>query len=228
MVANFMEQKLQQKKQIIYRHFRRLLRELDETIHYIELAPQNYETFSINNSNLIKETCGYIDSIYGLLELPFNMRVPGESNVSHLYRHFKEIKNEDFALITVRTVAGDRIPWKGKLLENRYKFTWWDANNSLKHAFYDERNAATFSDVIDSLGAFIILILFLFRDDDYPDILEKNDLIHALGPNEVSVKSYFERPYGSIEDKIWAKVRERTIANTQHPTPPSPTLKKKR
>ena len=98
---------LEAKKQIIYRHYRRLLRELDETIHYIELDQKNFNTFSINNSNYIKETCGYIDSIYGLLNIDDFRKKIRESNVSHLYRYFKEKNHEDFAIVKVKTAAGD-------------------------------------------------------------------------------------------------------------------------
>ena len=100
-------------------------------------------------------------------------KISGESNVSHLYRYFKESRKEDLSLIKVRTTAGDRYPWKGELSQDKYKFTWWDANNSLKHAYYSERNSATLCNLVDSLGAFLILILFLFRGDDYQKYLIK-------------------------------------------------------
>lgn len=216
-------QVLNEKKQIIFRHFRRLLRELDETIHFIELDQANFNTFSINNSNFIKETCGYIDSIYGLLDISEIKKINNESNVSHLYRYFKEHRNEDFSLIKIRTTAGDRFPWKGEQIQDKYKFLWWDANNSLKHAYYDERNSATFCNLIDSLGAFLILILFLFKDDDYPNIFSQNDLIHALGPNEATVGAYFHGPKGSIDEKIWSIVRETTRAQASKVQKPKQT-----
>ena len=48
--------------------------------------------------------------------------------------------------------------------------------------------------------------------------------MHALGPNEKTISVYFQGPKGSIDEKIWAVVREVTRANIQRPTPPKPTM----
>jgi hypothetical protein len=204
---------------LMYRRLRWLLKELDSISRYIEIHLDNSNTYSCHKSMLINESCSCIDSIFTYL-FPDN-KSKNLQNAVKLYDLLKERDNIDLSLIKVKILSLEYYPWKTTCDEKRDKFyPWWDAHNSLKHKYFNENQSqANLENLLQSIGALYILIMYLNKGRPYGKIFSEDDLMHGLYKDDVHTRNYFAADSTSLDKIIWDKVREGTIKASQKRTP---------
>jgi hypothetical protein len=159
-------------KQEVMNHWRFFLSlEKDFVVmqNYIEVDPVNFKVFSLELSKLLQISCSEIDSVLRLLcseidtKCGFSAHEDRNGNISEykkiIFRRFPEIENSEIFLPHLLT--GSIKPWQG--WTNKKPPKWWVSYNLIKHYRHSSFSEATLENVINSLSALMLAILYLYR-----------------------------------------------------------------
>jgi len=148
--------------------FESIENELLRIIEFIPLETRQYKIFSFQLSDIIKNSCSQIDSIFK--EISRQCNLSDYPDKKKLKEYIDRVKKQDRSLsildhvdvfstyfnlqnmeITIRRNFDSLEPFKD-FTENKSS-KWWQDYNKLKHDFYDNVHLATLENALDSLSA---------------------------------------------------------------------------
>lgn len=151
-----------------WRFFLSLERDFIELQDFIEITPANFNVYSLQLSKILQSSCAEIDSVLRLLcsqvDSSCNFANAHDRNGKiHEYskvilKRFPDFKKaEIFLPHLIESVQ----PWSG--WSQKKAPDWWRSYNLVKHYRHSNFSEATLKNVIHSMCALMLAILYLYR-----------------------------------------------------------------
>ena len=151
-----------------WKYFLTLEKDFIRLKDYIEIHPDNFDTYSFELSKLLQLSCSEIDSVCRIFcsEIDPSKDYSDDSRHSGNIGFYKEIivnKYPDIgsAEVIIPGLDNNILPWEqwsqGKSLE------WWIDHNKVKHYRHSSFQKANLKNTLFSLSALMVIIMYLHR-----------------------------------------------------------------
>jgi len=160
-----------------WRYYLLLEKEFINTLDYVELASNNYSTFSIVNVKLLLQIGAEVDNIFKV-----SCNLTGRKNITD----YIDPITEKYTIITDQKVSALNYSITLQPFKNWNKdkpsesLTFWKHYNNVKHDRIINFSNASLESTINALAALFILEMYLINDI----YNENNDLYTNLPENE--------------------------------------------
>lgn len=163
---------------IHWNYFLALESDLQTVSRYIEFSPKNYKTYSIELAYLFLTSSSEVDVVAKLLCEFIAPSKKAETIIDYRLHITKSLP--DFAKQEVFIPRFGLVfrPWNN--FENGESPMWWRQYNDVKHSRSEHFPDANLANVIDSIGA--LLVLNFYYHKYRLDLKSLNDVGHKLVP----------------------------------------------
>jgi hypothetical protein len=151
-----------------WRFFLSLEKDFGVLQDYIEVHLDNFKVYSLELSKILQLSCAEIDSVLRLIctEVDATCDFANHEQKDGRMGEYKKIIFNRFPLIEQSEIYLPHLrksikPWSGWTNKNPPK--WWNSYNLVKHYRHSNYKEATLENVINSMSALMILILYLYR-----------------------------------------------------------------
>lgn len=189
-----------------WNYFITLENDLVNISRYIELAEDNFSTYSIELEKLLFSACSDFEVV--AKELALLMTDSKPNNIEKIHEFLSSHLHEIFSL----EVGIDRYGIKLKPFEDWSKkeeytlLPWWTSYNKVKHQRTEHYSKANLNNALNSLSALLIInfhyyqVLISQEDGKYsPNLIKMETITKILRPKtqllEVNDRYYYETPY---------------------------------
>lgn len=193
--------KYELKKGFSWATFESIENELLRVIEYIPLETKQYKIYSFQISDIIKNSCSQIDSIFKEISRQCDLSDYPDTEKLEKYRERVTKKDKKLSILDYADLFSNYFNLKNMEITVRKNFDslkpfevftkdkspkWWQDYNKLKHDFYDNVNLATLENALDSLSAlfglqsrikelYLYLVyngIFISPNIDYSDLMK--------------------------------------------------------
>ena len=150
-----------------WKYFLTLEKDLIRLKDYVEIHPDNFETYSFELSKLLQLSCSEIDSVCRLLSKAIDPKVTYDDETTRggNIATYRNIIMGTYPQITTVNInipdIGDIQPWQEWTTVN--KPGWWDDYNKVKHYRHSSFKKANLKNVLYALTALETMIMYLYR-----------------------------------------------------------------
>ncbi|WP_404361318.1 hypothetical protein [Methylotuvimicrobium sp. KM1] len=148
-------------------YFISLEKELEDSFNYIEPENDNLKCYGAKFTSLLNSVSIEFESLSKAL-IKYHRPSAKVGNIGEIKQNLLELfpnigENE----VEITRINESRIPFKE--WGNGSKLEWWDAFTSIKHNRIKNYSLASLNNVLDSMAALIVIILYIgwFRDENY-------------------------------------------------------------
>jgi hypothetical protein len=149
-----------------WQYFIAIEADLEHTTRYVEIAPDNFSTYSIEYTRIILSASSEIDVISKLLCQRINPAGSYENINQYRQCLFSHYSNFDSFEIMLPRYGLIRKPWEAWRTEQNP--SWWRSYNNIKHERDKYFHKANLENAIDAVAGLFCLVLAY----QYPNVLE--------------------------------------------------------
>lgn len=132
-----------------------------ESIEYVELSENNFNTFSNRYIMMIQSIGAELDMMFkefcGFTANQGSMKYYAD----YILENNPDIINQK---IRIRDYDIELQPFKNWDVDNKNSLQWWTAFTSIKHNRYDQLKQATQKNVLDILGALYLMEMYCLKE----------------------------------------------------------------
>ena len=191
-----------------WNYFIALENDLINISRYIELAEDNFSTYSIELEKLLFSACSEFEVISKELALLMTGNKP--DNIEKIHSFLAKHLHDIFSLVVRIDRYGIKLqPFEDWSKNEAYTpLPWWTSYNKVKHQRTEHYSKANLNNVLNSLAALLIINFHYYQvlisQEDgktFPDLTAMEIITKSLRPKtqliEVDSKLYYETPYFS-------------------------------
>ena len=160
---------------------------------YVEFSGSNFATYSIELARILMAASSEVDAVAKLLCKKIDSSKDAENII-----HYREIIMGAFPRVASFLVSIPRfgltfIPWQnwasGKSPD------WWQDYNSVKHERNVNFNRANLSNVLNSIAALYVLLLYYYKEEADDGLLHPNPSMYFVTDDIVTLRGTDSRIY---------------------------------
>jgi hypothetical protein len=177
-----------------WQHFLTVESDFAETARFVEIAPANFSTYSVEYSRILLAACSEVDVLCKRLCKARN----GASNADNINEYRTEIANfyPDLhtSTVLVPRYEMDRKPWSK--WSGATNPDWWGDYNKVKHQRDVHFNKATLINALDAVAALFVMVLYVHNAERSAELLEPEPRLLHLDdePGLLALESDYKLP----------------------------------
>ncbi len=157
------KKKVAKKKYPHWDYYVSMTKDIEEISHYVEIHPDNYETFSIAFTRLLLSVGSEVDVVAKMLCKKYNP----SSKADNITGYRKELRKHKPKISTI-TIGMKRyglefVPWQAWGQGNTNP-QWWKNYNNVKHNRNMKYKEANLEMCLQSLAGLCVLLAYLYPD----------------------------------------------------------------
>ena len=140
-----------------------LTNDFEEISHYVEIHPDNFETYSIAFTRLFLSAGSEVDVVAKMLCKKYN----SSSKAENIIGYRKELRKQEPKISTITIIMKryglEFIPWQAWGQGNTNP-QWWKNYNNVKHNRNTRYKEANLEMCLQSLAGLCVLLAYLYPD----------------------------------------------------------------
>ena len=154
-------------KNYMKRRYYSIEERLMDTFRFVELSPENKNTYSYEFSSILRDSGSVFDSFMRRLLQEINSAPDGAYDIHDYMEFFRERDLEGLApppTPTTNIGMAIRDSWPKKYLfplrpmvPHSQKPAWWDAHNDVKHSDIEDQQKGNLLNCLNAVGALAVL-----------------------------------------------------------------------
>jgi hypothetical protein len=151
-----------------WNYFLAIEEDLKQVSRFVEFAPKNYDTYSIELARLLMASTSEVDVLFK--EICVSEKKKENMGIKDYRKFFQNADEWDISkkAFIKSSVILPRYnlhfnPWKNWRSGGKNTPDWWDANNDIKHHRSTEFHQANLFNVLNSVSALLAVNLYLIR-----------------------------------------------------------------
>lgn len=147
-----------------WKYYKMLEEKFVESLKYVELDSENYDTYSIDFANQLNSIGSELDVFFKVVS---KFKLDDRKTIADYYdeinKFYPNIKNQEIVICDKRNIKIKPFElWNGECTAQSLE--WWVAYNNIKHGRVINMRDANLKNVLNILGALFILEMYLFKD----------------------------------------------------------------
>lgn len=174
-----------------WQYFLALEKDFEIATRYVEISPDNFNTYSIELAHLLLASSSEVDVVAKAL----CEKLDPDGKFENIADYRRQL-NQSYPLfhsfvITLPRYDLERRPWES--IKRDESPPWWLAYNKVKHQRHNEYKQANLENAIDSLAALMALTLYLYHEDLFHLRLEPWSTVFSI---EIVIDNIVSGRYG--------------------------------
>ena len=185
-----------------WRYYLLLEKKFTDTLNYVELAKENFSTYSVEYAHQLLAIGSELDTFFKIY-CGFNLNGSGKTIVDytrHIMSEYPKITEQEVGIYNTDIVLTPYKEWISWNPQSGNLLSWWKAYNSVKHNRQENITKASMGNVITSLAALNLIemkyLQAITKENQEPDEPESSSNLFSLTDWKFNL---------NVVDYIWSK-----------------------